>query len=222
MDILDAFDIDELYDDPRSNVEPIEPYEWDLELEPEILPEPELEETLSGSEEVTEHASVREVVLLMKKLGLRLDTFLLSLFYGNRLCIGDPILRGARGQVTQSKLLHAILNNIHTPSKYTGSRPQGASESMYRWAWRHVSKLARRELNQLAEHARINRLDDDTNSFPDLEYIKFNSLKERVMSFTPQLAKFLTLAAETKPHGRTRRKQGEAGYEIVENSFVSQ
>ncbi|QRV84606.1 hypothetical protein RhiJN_26673 [Ceratobasidium sp. AG-Ba] len=194
MDIIDAFDLAELYDYPLGEIENAE---WDLESEFGPTPPPEVQ---TRTDELAEFEKVKSVIKHMKEVGIRLDSFMAGLFYRNAKYTSDiEHMRGARKQLTQSPLLHTILNSIHTPSRYTGAIPAGASASMNEWAWLRVVRLAWHELNAMADDAPINKLDDDANAFPDLNYIEFSSLKRRVATLMPSWPIYNACWRDQKP-----------------------
>ncbi|QRV88434.1 callose synthase 2 [Ceratobasidium sp. AG-Ba] len=107
MDIVDAFDIDELYDGPCDEIENAE---WDLEPEFGPTPPPEVH---NRTDELAEFEKVMSVIKHMNEVEIRLDTFMAALFYGNAKCTSDiEHMRGARKQLTQNPLSHTILNNV--------------------------------------------------------------------------------------------------------------
>ncbi|KAG8727056.1 hypothetical protein FRC10_006479, partial [Ceratobasidium sp. 414] len=177
---FDPFDLDDVYDyfdDDDVGVD------WDLKSEPELLPNPPEPQVLTDDE--TEFKAVLAVVQCLNENNIKMDQFLDALCWGNKKCVGNPTIKEARRQLVQSKQLMTILDHMHTPINYTGERPKAAATTLNRWAWRHVTQLARHELNEMAMDARVNQADEDIVNFPDHDYIKFNALRERTSLLTP-------------------------------------
>ncbi|CUA68570.1 Callose synthase 2 [Rhizoctonia solani] len=188
--------------------------DWDLEPESDEPPHnPEPEATTHHREE---YEAVLAVVDCMNQHGLKLDTFVYALCYGNPLCTAESDakdakrpLKNARRELMKSPLLPKILNNLHTPPHYTGTRPKAASEALDRWAWSHVVRLSRAELDQLAASERKEELEaeSETERLTDFEGLRFSNLVEKTTQFTPNLVRFLTAVGETKPNARNRRRE---------------
>ncbi|KAG8786413.1 hypothetical protein FRC12_016621 [Ceratobasidium sp. 428] len=101
------------------------------------------------------------------------------------------------------------------------NRPQAATATINRWAWRHVTQLSRAELDSLALDAKLNDPGSDLDNIPDVENIKFEALSDQTTRLTPNLVRFLTLVGETKPRARARRRAGAFGAETVVPSFAA-
>lgn len=210
---IDEFEMDNLSD----TSEPFIDEDWDLE--PEDLPNPASHNT-SASEGNAEaqYQSIRKVCECLRDQKLDLGVFLHGLCYGNDKSVGDTLIKECRRQLMSSPLLSEILDNLHTPPRYSGARPKAASATLDRWAWKHIIRQARGEIHELAKDARQN--DTGTYGALDLDDLNIEDLKSRAIKHTPRLLRFLTLVGETKARARSRT----AGIDIdgnIEPSFVS-
>ncbi|EUC55257.1 hypothetical protein RSOL_105110, partial [Rhizoctonia solani AG-3 Rhs1AP] len=218
-----AFDID--YDYPENDITDID---WDLEPESDEPPrDPEPEATTQHQKE---YEAVLTVVDCINQCGLKLDDFVYALCYGNPLCTAESDakdakrpLKNARRELMKSPLLPKILNNLHTPPRYTGARPQAASKALDRWAWNHAVRLSRAELDQLAANERKEEstAENETERLTDFEGLRFTNLNDKTTQYTPNLVRFLTAVGETKPKARNRRREDpDMVLDNIQPSFV--
>ncbi|KAG8786415.1 hypothetical protein FRC12_016623 [Ceratobasidium sp. 428] len=108
-DFAGFFDDKDVYDYPNDEV----PAEWDTEPEPNIVPNPDVQG--AATNEIAEYEAVKAVVACIDQRGLKLDTFLDALLWGNGKCVSDLGLRDTRRELTRSSRLPAILDHLHTP-----------------------------------------------------------------------------------------------------------
>ncbi|CAE7104953.1 unnamed protein product [Rhizoctonia solani] len=213
----DIGDYDSDFEYPEEDF--VEP-EWDPEPEPDILPR--IPPSQPSDAQKREHAAIEEVVECMNRNGIRFDTLVYALCYGNPLCSSDNgKLKVARNQLMKSSKLPTILDHLHTPPSYTGARPEAASKTLDEWSWKHVTKLSRIELDHFAVDARkeFEKCDDEIEDLTNFDNLNFDALKSKALLFTPNLLQFLTNIGETKTHARNRRRENsEAG---LEPSFAS-
>jgi ribosomal protein S24E len=163
--------------------------------------------------------SIFAVADLLKTLGLRLDDFLHDLCYGNSEAVSNPITKECQRQLMSSTLLPSILNNLHTPPRYTGARPMAASVILGTWTREHATCLARKEIDIFALEAR--KKDTGTYSPPKLKDITTKAFTKSVACFAPCLTTFLTRVGEKKAKGRAHIQQDPKGLTLVEPSYVS-
>ncbi|KAG9085583.1 hypothetical protein FS749_004313 [Ceratobasidium sp. UAMH 11750] len=198
MDEFEVLDPEEMYDVDY----PVEDIlaDWDLEPEPELLPNPDVPRV--PTDEEAEYGAVEAVVQCLSGHGLKLDQFLYALCWGNRKCVGNLEMREARRQLVQSPRLLVILDHLHTPINYTGERPRAAAAALNQWAWRHATQLARAELDCLTFDAQTNDTESDLANIPDIDGIKFKALSSKATRLTLNLVRFLTLIGESKSQAR--------------------
>ncbi|KAG8694290.1 hypothetical protein FRC08_008582 [Ceratobasidium sp. 394] len=204
MDEFEVLDPEEMYDVdyPEEDI----PADWDLEPEPELLPNPDVPRVPTNEE--AEYGAVKAVIQCLRSHGLKLDEFLDALCWGNPQCVGDLEMREVRHQLVRSPRLPSILDQLHTPINYTGKRPQAAAAVLNQWAWRHAMQLARAELDCLTLDAQTDNAESDLANIPDVESIKFKALSGKATHLTPNLVRFLTLIGESKSQARARRHSG--------------
>ncbi|KAG8755621.1 hypothetical protein FRC11_005911, partial [Ceratobasidium sp. 423] len=199
--------------------------EWDPEPELDKPPrDPEPEATTQHQEQ---YEAILVVVNLMNEHGLRLDTLVHALCYGNPLCTAESgskqkPLKTARNELMKSPLLPKILNNLHTPPCYMGRHPQAASKALNQWAWNHTIRLSQAELDRLAanEHTDELHAKDPMERLTDFENLRLSNLTEKMTKFTPNLVRFLTAVGETKPQACNRhRTNPDTLFNDIEPSF---
>lgn len=209
---IDEIDIENLSDAS----EPFIDEDWDLE--PEDLPNPPRDNIPpSDAKSEARYQAIRKVCECLSNQKLDLDVFLHGLCYGNDKAVADTLTKKCRRQLMTSALLPEILDNLHTPPRYSGTRPKAASATLDCWAWKHVIRQARGELQEFAQEAQQN--DTGTYGDLDLEDLGIDKLTAKVKTYTPQLSRFLTLVGETKARVRSRKDQSDFD-DNIEPSFV--
>ncbi|KAG8696910.1 hypothetical protein FRC08_006849 [Ceratobasidium sp. 394] len=192
--------------------------DWDLESEAEAEPYPNEPVPNDDAAEAL-HRSILTVVRCLEDQNLRLDEFLVGLCYGNKPSIEHSATKRCRNQLMSSPRLPTILDNLHTPSHYTGALPKAARSTLDRWAWRLVVRQARKELNAFARNAR--QRDPGVYDSVDLENMGIDALTAQAHTHAPQLTRFLTLVGETKADADSRMDSDPDGVLEVDPSFAA-
>ncbi|KAF8669454.1 hypothetical protein RHS04_08862, partial [Rhizoctonia solani] len=193
--------------------------EWDPKPKPDVLPRVPASQALDTHRQ--EHAAIEEVVECMSRNLIRLDTLVFAICYGNPLCsLDNGKLKAERNQLMKSSKLPTILDHLHTPPSYTGSRPEAALKTLDEWAWKHVAKLSRVELDQFATDSRkeSEKCNNEVEDLTNLENLSFEAIRGKASAFTPRPLQFLTNISETKNHARTRIRENPNS--VLEPSFL--
>ncbi|KAG9078133.1 hypothetical protein FS749_009914 [Ceratobasidium sp. UAMH 11750] len=160
-----------------------------------------------------------KVLDLIKTLGLRLDTFLDHVCYGNEHCQKPQRFKDARRHLRTSPHLTGILDRLHSPPRRPskGKRAPGAAEPLEHWATLATGRIFRRELLSFSTAMKCNVeeiVHEDT-----LKELTFQSILDAVESKCPRLFNTLATICEGTRPGRQQKSDRDATFCIV--MFIS-
>lgn len=161
----------------------------------------------ASSDDLSTRDKCLEVVEKIYSLGMRLDTFLDALCYGNTLCRPPHQLKTARRHLQTSDLLPGILDRLHavprTESK--GKQAEGAAELLERWALATTARIYRQELLDFANEMKCD-VEEIVNE-EMLESLTFQSILDQALEHAPRLFGMLTSICQEKRQTGPKRTE---------------
>jgi hypothetical protein len=142
---------------------------------------------------------VRKILDFMSTVNLDLTGFLDALSWGDTGCFNDPKIRYARSSFLKSKRLPIILHHWWKPLRTPGShnkRPEGATETMQKFAITCLEEIYVKELNNLSESFSSPAGDDVTED--DLKSTQFVDAIQKAQENAPHLWSVLYGLSTTK------------------------
>ena len=142
---------------------------------------------------------VRTILDFMSTVNLDLTGFLDALSWGDTGCFNDPKIRYARSSFLKSNRLPIILHRWWKPLRTPGShnkRPDGATETMQKFAIMCLEEIYVKELNNLSESFISPAGDDVTED--DLRSTQFVDAMQKAQENAPHLWSVLYGLSMTK------------------------